>query len=496
MNELYDGKNVGELKAEFPQWFTGKGGLKSSALPVLKTAYHVACFREVHGERYDYSEVVYNSAKENITIICSEHGEFQQAPTNHKSGSGCRYCGNIATHQSLTICNNDILKEFVAVHGDRYDYSKVEYKGAFEKVTIICPEHGEFQRPAKEHKRGSGCEKCRTVKGTPLSKDVVIAQFREVHGDKYDYSKVEYEKGTSKVIIICPEHGGFLKSPAKHKSGQGCNKCLIRPKRTTAEVVTKLIDVHGDLYDYSKVKYISSRDKITVICTTHGEFSPTYSNHLKGSGCPRCTGFNLSAEDHIAHFKEIHGDKYDYSKTVYTGHDSTMIITCPEHGDFEQKGGAHRHGKGCNKCNGHRLSNQERISGFIAVHGDLYDYSKVKYKSADDKIVVICREHGEFNVSPANLKRGKGCPRCVGMYKTHEEVLNSFRKVHGDKYDYSRVVYKKVHEKVIITCPKHGDFKQATTQHRVGNGCPQCAKEQRIGLYAICLLYTSRAHET
>jgi uncharacterized C2H2 Zn-finger protein len=549
VTKLYEGKLVDGLKAEFSQWFTKKGNLSRSALPAFKTQYLVACFREVHGnlydyskvehkggslkvtiicrehgefqqepskhragnnckkcsdaarnlslydvikgflevhgDRYDYSKVIYRSAKTNITIICPEHGEFQQAPSNHKSGSGCNACGLIATHASKTLCNESILQEFKAVHGGRYDYSKVEYKGAFEKVTIICPQHGEFQRAAREHKRGSGCTQCRTIKGTPLEQDVVVETFREVHGDKYDYSKVEYVKGISKVIIICPEHGEFLQSPAKHKTGRGCFKCITRNKRTSVEAVSKLIDVHGELYDYSKLEYISSRDKVTVICTNHGEFTPTYSNHLKGAGCPRCKGFDLRNEDHIAHFRGIHGYKYDYSKTVYTGHENMMTITCPKHGDFEQKGGAHRHGKGCNKCNGHGLSNHERIAEFISVHGDLYDYSKVEYKNANAKVVAICLAHGEFKVSPANLKRGKGCPRCVGMYKTHEEVLNSFREAHGDKYDYSKVKYKKAHEKVIITCPEHGEFKQSTTLHRIGSGCSECAKAQRVGLYSI-----------
>ena len=120
------------------------------------------------------------------------------------------------------------LKEFIdaarKVHGDKYDYSKVEYKNQHTKVCIICPEHGEFWQQAQSHLRGNGCPKC--SQRHHYTTEEWIKEARKIHGDKYDYSKVEYINKSTKVCIICPEHGEFWQTPEKHVNGsQGCPKC-------------------------------------------------------------------------------------------------------------------------------------------------------------------------------------------------------------------------------------------------------------------------------
>ena len=121
-------------------------------------------------------------------------------------------------------------EEFIAkaklVHGDKYDYSKVEYVGALTKVCIICPKHGEFCQEANSHLRGQGCPKCKYEKQT-CTTDEFIAKAKKIHGDKYDYSKVEYVNDRTKVCIICPKHGEFWQTPNHHLSGCGCPKCGI-----------------------------------------------------------------------------------------------------------------------------------------------------------------------------------------------------------------------------------------------------------------------------
>ena len=125
------------------------------------------------------------------------------------------------------------LDKSKGVHGDKYDYSKVEYVNAYTEVIIICPIHGEFQRKPREHLYNkSGCREClleeqvKTKKSkVRLTTDIVVQQFKETHGDKYDYSRVEYVNAHTKVIIICPIHGEFQQKPHNHKIGQGCLKC-------------------------------------------------------------------------------------------------------------------------------------------------------------------------------------------------------------------------------------------------------------------------------
>ncbi|WGZ93393.1 MAG: DUF723 domain-containing protein [Candidatus Thiothrix putei] len=116
-----------------------------------------------------------------------------------------------------------------------------------------------------------------------------IKRSREVHSDRYDYSKVEYVNNKTKVVIICPEHGDFEQSPNSHLSGIGCPHCANESKKLTQEsFIQKANEVHDNKYDYSKVEYTHSATKVEIICPIHGAFEQTSYNHLRGSGCPHC----------------------------------------------------------------------------------------------------------------------------------------------------------------------------------------------------------------
>ena len=115
--------------------------------------------REIHGNKYDYSKVEYVNCYTPITIICPIHGEFRQAPTNHLCGKGCPSCS-----RNKKMTQDEFLERATKVHGGKYDYSKAEYNGYQQNVTIICPIHGEFQQPPCVHLFGHGCPKCRMSK--------------------------------------------------------------------------------------------------------------------------------------------------------------------------------------------------------------------------------------------------------------------------------------------------------------------------------------------
>ena len=115
------------------------------------------------------------------------------------------------------------IEEAKKIHGNKFDYSKVDYKNANTKVCIICPEHGEFfQRPIS-HLRGDKCPSCSGNK--KLTSEQFIKKSNEIHNNKFDYSKVDYKNHSTKVCIICPEHGEFWQTPNSHLSGKGCPKC-------------------------------------------------------------------------------------------------------------------------------------------------------------------------------------------------------------------------------------------------------------------------------
>ena len=145
------------------------------------------------------------------------------------------------------LTTEEFIKKAREVHGDKYDYSKVEYNGSFAKVTIICPIHGEFEQTPCSHLRGGGCAKC-NWENTRLTTEEFIRKAIEVHGNKYDYSKLEYKDAFKKVTIICPIHGEFEQVPSSHLIGFGCAKCSGLAKLTTEEFIKKAREVHGDKY--------------------------------------------------------------------------------------------------------------------------------------------------------------------------------------------------------------------------------------------------------
>jgi hypothetical protein len=191
----------------------------------------------------------------------------------------------------------EFIEKAKIIHGDKYDYSKTEYNGCFEKVCIICPEHGEFWQSPNNHLNGSGCSKCSKYSNHYNTKEWV-KKAKEIHGDKYDYSKVEYKSAKKNVIVICPEHGEFSIRPDNHNNGQGCPICrYIKSSSAIRKNVDTFISeckkIHGNKYDYSKIEYKNNKTKVCIICSEHGEFWQTPDNHLKGKGCPKCSQSKL-----------------------------------------------------------------------------------------------------------------------------------------------------------------------------------------------------------
>ncbi len=194
------------------------------------------------------------------------------------------------------LTTEEFIERAREVHGDRYDYSQTVYRKSKETVDIICPIHGLFQQTAISHLCGHGCYKCGTISGHNLqrgSTEIFIAKAYEVHGGKYDYSKVNYVDSNTKVDIICKKHGIFRQTPSDHIGGHGCHACSVEQSakektNTIEQFISSAQMIHGGRYDYSKVEYTHSKSKVCIICPEHGEFWQTPNNHLKGHGCPKC----------------------------------------------------------------------------------------------------------------------------------------------------------------------------------------------------------------
>lgn len=183
---------------------------------------------------------------------------------------------------------------------------------------------------------------------------------------------------------------------------------------------------------------------------------------------------------------EKHGKFYLYDKVDYVDSQTKVCIICPEHGEFWQAPSSHLRGNGCPKCANEkrgrfkRMTPDEFFRSAANVHDNKYDYSKSEYKNMNEKICIICPEHGEFWQTPlAHLHGKQGCPKCSHRGLNREEMIDEFNKIHGNTYDYSKFVLGKMNEKAIFICPKHGEFLQSPTKHLKGQGCPKCAVENR-----------------
>ena len=291
----------------------------------LTTEEFIAKAKAVHGDRYDYSKVKYINNQTKVCIICPIHGDFIQRPLDHIKGSGCPECGKVKNVESRRKTTDHFIDEARKVHGDKYDYSNVNYESMSKKVCIICKEHGEFWQTPYTHLNGHGCSKC-AYKGNRqrhyYSQDEIIVKIKSLFGERYSFEKVVYKAMKVPIILVCHEkdehgieHGEFSMRPDNIFSGkQGCPKCYdnrrSRLQRKTLEVfVEEAKKVHGELYEYHKVEYVNTNSKVCIVCKIHGDFWQTPTNHLKGKGCPYCSG-NAKKWNKETCEQEAH--KYEY----------------------------------------------------------------------------------------------------------------------------------------------------------------------------------------
>jgi hypothetical protein len=253
-----------------------------------------------HGDKYDYSRSVYVNAKTKIEIICPSHGSFYQIPDSHKK-CGCPKCGSQLAASKQKLEKDEVIAQFIEIHGHKYDYSLVDYKNNSSLLTIICKVHGEFHLSAHKHKNGRGCQECgkserldkfkKVMSGKPspkrLSYDDFLLRATSKHNGKYSYEpNLNFLGSKSLVSIICPEHGKFERVAEKHLIGRGCPHCK-RSKQYSNISLTWLKSLGINLiYEYRlpdwPTKKVDAYDPITnTIFQFHGDYwhgNPTRHN--------------------------------------------------------------------------------------------------------------------------------------------------------------------------------------------------------------------------
>lgn len=403
----------------------------------------IARSKMAHGDRYDYSNSIVGGMKNRISIRCRDHGEFSVTASRHyRAGAGCPTCF-WSTRKASVATLDEFINEALIVHGNIYDYSKVDFVALQKSVTIVCREHGEFKQSAYNHiKDKNGCPTCAKAKSGKAAKTLVefVAEARAVHGNKYDYSQTVYTKAIAKVAIICKKHGVFMQSADSHIRGFGCRKCS-RNTRSSEDYFQEVVEKHKNYYDYSDAVYTNITDHVTgIVCPRHGAFQIGAYYHLKGKGCRKCGGamskrtspaVQAAAQARfIEASKKSQRQQYDYSKTVYKGANNEVTVGCPVHGYFRQIASKHQKGTGCPEC-GILIGTTDRyIQKAIATHGNRYDYSETTYKSdqKDRKVFIICRKHGKFLQQATNHLSGANCPKCAGIIsKVEKEWLDTIK---------------------------------------------------------------------
>ena len=227
-----------------------------------------------------------------------------------------------------------------------------------------------------------------------------------------------------------------------------------KPRLTTKEIIKRFRKKYGNKYGYSKVVYSGMHKKVIIICHDHGEFlqSPWY--HLKKKyGCRKCANYESSVRQlkdtdyFVSKAIKLHGNKYDYSKSIYTGCKNKLIVICPIHGHTEQTPSNHlsNKGGGCKACGIETRSNTRKLSVDVVMkrfkenHGDTYDYSLVEYTNTETPVTILCKKHGEFYQRPNNHMKGTGCPKCFCKKSKMETELFNWLPVKAEQGNRSLI---------------------------------------------------------
>lgn len=276
---------------------------------------------------------------------------------------------------------------------------------------------------------------------------------------EYDYSLIKNKFSYKDVLpIICHkkdglgrEHGVFYSTYYHLKRGDGCPKCNGKYMDKELFVYESKL-IHGDAYSYDKSIFLGKKKKLTIYCNKHRLYFPqTPEKHLAGHGCPKCryekasTSKMKTLDEFIEQSQTIHGNKYDYSHSIYKGSDKPITLICHEkdnngieHGKFDITPNNHLHKsnpQGCPKC-GRISSALKRVKPFETfvkeanvIHNNKYRYVKETYINASSIVDIICPIHGLFpQKGTDHICLKQGCPKCSNQMSIAEEEIVNFLK--------------------------------------------------------------------
>lgn len=227
--------------------------------------------KDIHGDKYDYSLVDYKNQNTNIIIKYNDI-EYIQKPSKH-------LIGRCPEKNTPTRTTGQFIEESIAIWGNKYDYSLVEYVNSFIKVKIIYDGVIYEQQP-RSHLGGLGVESTITI-------DNFFKRAKSVHGDKYDYSCSEFIDSNTPILI---GYNGetFLQKPIYHLYGGNPENIALSIKKDNETYIKECKKNHNNKYTYDKCIYENIKTKVIITCPVHGDFEQNSLSHLQGCGCPKC----------------------------------------------------------------------------------------------------------------------------------------------------------------------------------------------------------------
>lgn len=227
---------------------------------------------KVHGAKYDYTDTIISSKERKVLVTCKKHNlSFSIDKINHGRGYGCPVCNNKVTNtEQFKIKASEVHKDF-------YDYTESIYTKSNKYIDITCPVHGKFKQTANSHLSGHGCKECGIESSATkklIPQNIFLERATEIHGDKYDYSKVVYTKIKDPIQIICPKHGEFTQIAEVHTSNQfsGCPSCTKYGFKIDKPAILYYLEVVSNGVSFYKIgitnrtvhKRYKSKDRLKI----------------------------------------------------------------------------------------------------------------------------------------------------------------------------------------------------------------------------------------
>ena len=392
--------------------------------------------------------------------------------------------------ESLEKRKQIFIEKARKVHGNVYDYSLVEYKRMRDKVKIKCPYCGKyFYQAPMVHVKGQGCPCQKSIKikeKLKFSQEEFIEKAKKIHNDKYDYSWVKYDGGTTILKLFCNTCKRFFEQKAKtHLMGHGCPHCSSFMSKD--EFVKRAKKVHGNKYDYTDTN-VYTNEKIKIYCRKCKQyFYQNKNSHLRGKGCPLCSkNKHLTEEEFFYKIKKLFGDKYDYSKAKYIDSKHKIKLYCKKCDIwFEKSTTALLKGIGCQYCSkGTPDTYKIFVEKARKVHGDKFEYDKESFSLTNKKIKIYCKNCNKWFIQKKSKHlSGSGCIECSGKVKyTTEKFIKKSKEIFGEnKFDYSKCKYTGMLHKVILICNDcKKEFEICALNHIHGKqGCSNCKSKSQ-----------------